>query len=285
MKTFSLILVVIFIFSLSAFAQDTSFAVTSNGNVGIGTTDPANLLDVNGITNIRGTLYLGNTANSNITADDLTLYLRSSAGVVLQNAIGASTHSYFSNNGNSFINALGGNVGIGTTSPQAKLDVRGDIAVTGTVDGVDISNFKSEFDQRLSDYTKYSSLNYGSVTVTTTWTKLNTTSGTHQFVKTHSNSKIEVYVNSRFRGGSFSTATGIRFQVRINDTILPDFDNNGSINQSSTDEFLTMYAVFENLNSGTFTVSIWGKTNVGSSSGVSVDPGGWGGSIIVKETW
>lgn len=33
----------------------------------------------------------------------------------------------------------GGNVGIGTTSPSQKLDVSGNIAVSGTVDGVDIA--------------------------------------------------------------------------------------------------------------------------------------------------
>jgi hypothetical protein len=206
MKSISLLLITFLIFSLSAFAQDTSLAVSANGNVGIGTSDPA-----------------------------------------------------------------------------AKLDVRGDIAVTGTVDGVDISNFKSEFNQRLSNYAMFSSLNNNSVTVTTTWTKLNT--GTHSFLKNYSSSKIEVYVNSRIRGGTFTNATGIYFEVRINDTIIPDFFNQGSINQTGTDEFLTILAVFENLDTGTINISIWSRTNAGSSSDVLVDPGGWGGSIIIKETW
>jgi len=38
----------------------------------------------------------------------------------------------------------GGNIGIGSTSPAAKLDVAGNIALTGTVDGIDIS---SDIDQ------------------------------------------------------------------------------------------------------------------------------------------
>ena len=66
---------------------------------------------------------------------------------------------------------------------------------------------------------------------------------------------------------------------------MPDFDNQGSIIVSNTDEFLSLYAIFENIGAGTHTISLWGQTPLGSSTGVLVDPGGWGGKIIVKETW
>jgi hypothetical protein len=54
MKSVSLILLSLFIFSLSVFAQDTSLTVSSSGNVGVGTSTPASKLDVNGTMTISG---------------------------------------------------------------------------------------------------------------------------------------------------------------------------------------------------------------------------------------
>ena len=56
MKTFSLLIVLFFVYSIIAFAQDTSFAVSSNGNVGIGTTNPSAKLDVVGDIAVSGTV-------------------------------------------------------------------------------------------------------------------------------------------------------------------------------------------------------------------------------------
>ena len=137
-----------------------------------------------------------------------------------------------------------------------------------------------------SQYTQFGNLNNDSVNVTTTAVKLNTTSGTHTFTKVDNSTKIEVYVNSRFRTGAFSGgASGIQFRVRVDDTVTPNFDNLGSILQSSTDEFLSLLAVFEGLSAGSHTVSIWAQAApAGSATSVVADPGGWGGKIIVKET-
>jgi hypothetical protein len=131
-------------------------------------------------------------------------------------------------------------------------------------------------------YYQFGSLNWSSVTVSSSWTKLVTTSGTHSFEKSLNDSEIEIHVNSRFRVGSFNSATGIRFEVRIDDVVTPDYDNAGSIRTSDTQEFLSIFAVFEDIPAGSHTVSIWARANSGSVSDVTVDPGGWGGSIIVK---
>jgi hypothetical protein len=129
------------------------------------------------------------------------------------------------------------------------------------------------------NYFQFGSLNHGSVNVST-WTKLNT--GTHTFTKSQNDTEIEVYVNSRFRIESL-TANGVQFQVRIDDVTMPDFDNLGSIRTADTQEFQSIFAVFENIPAGTHTVSIWAEAAPsGSATGVLVDPGGWGGKIIVK---
>jgi len=168
---------------------------------------------------------------------------------------------------------------------SGNLQVNGNIGTTGTVDGVDISSFKSDVDNRVSQYFQFANLNYSSVNVSSSWTKLNTTLGTHSFTKKRGDTKIEVYVNSRFSGGIFTGSNGIQFQVRIDDTISPNFGNDGAILTSNTADFLSIYAVFQNLTTGPHAVSLWAKTNAGSSSSVMVDPGGWGGKIVVKESW
>ena len=135
-----------------------------------------------------------------------------------------------------------------------------------------------------STYLQFGNLNHDSVNVSSAWTQLITTSGTHSFTKSRDETKIEVHVNSRFSGGTFNGALGIRFQVRI-DGNPPDYGNDGAINTTSTSDFLSMYAVFENLTAGSHTVSLWAKTspNGSSSAAVFADPGDWGGKIIVKE--
>ena len=137
-----------------------------------------------------------------------------------------------------------------------------------------------------SQYTQFGNLNQGSVNVTSTWTKLNTTTGTHTFTKSSGTTKIEVHVNSRFGIGTLSGgANGVRFQVRIDDTRTPNFDNWGSILTSNTKEFLSIFAVFRKLSAGNHTVSIWAQAApAGACTSVLTDPGGWGGKIIVKET-
>lgn len=133
------------------------------------------------------------------------------------------------------------------------------------------------------NYFEFNSLNEGDVNVTSTWTKLNTGS-THLFTKSQDGTTIEVHVNSRIDGGTFNAgANGIVFEIRIDDNILPGFKNYGAIRTTNTVAFQSIYAVFQNLAAGSHTVSLWASTYDGTSTGVGVDPGGWGGTIIVKE--
>jgi hypothetical protein len=133
-------------------------------------------------------------------------------------------------------------------------------------------------------YFQFGNLNNGAVDISSAWTKLDTTRGTHSFTKRNRNTTIEVHVNSRFVIGTLTGGSGVSFQVRVDDN-PPTFDNLGSILTSNTAEFLSIFAVFENLPAGPHTVSIWAQAAPsGSATSVIVDPGGWGGKIIVKET-
>ena len=134
-----------------------------------------------------------------------------------------------------------------------------------------------------SRYTQFGNINNGPVNVGTAWIKLNTTSTTHTFNKLSSSTKIEVYVNSRFKVGTITGANGVRFQVRV-DNNMPTFGNQGSILTSNTSEFLSIFTVFSTISAGSHTVSIWAQAPSGSATSVFADPGGWEGKIIVKET-
>jgi len=129
-------------------------------------------------------------------------------------------------------------------------------------------------------YFQFASLNYSSVDVGSDWTKLGT--GNYTFTKGQDDSQVEVYLNSRFGVGDINGA-GVKFMVRMDDVIDPDYDNKASIRNANSDEFESIFAVFENLPAGNHTVSVWALApNGGSATSVLVDPGGWEGRIIVK---
>ncbi|MFH0845893.1 MAG: tail fiber domain-containing protein [Patescibacteria group bacterium] len=97
---------------------------TTAGNVGIGTTNPGAKLEVAGNIELSG-------ASRYITVDGGNLYLDPSDGVVnlydnvddfaLNVYSGSTLKAKVNSNGNSYFN--GGNVGIGTTAPDALLDI------------------------------------------------------------------------------------------------------------------------------------------------------------------
>jgi hypothetical protein len=95
------------------------FIQRSTGNIGIGTTTPTQLLDVNGTAIVR---------------DQFTIR----GGVTGFNPFYAASYFIDNNGGTTYFNLTGGNVGIGTSSPEINLDVKS-IATAGSM-GLFIEN-------------------------------------------------------------------------------------------------------------------------------------------------
>jgi hypothetical protein len=130
-------------------AGNTIFA---NGNVGIGTTAPGSLLDINGTLHVAGMVYPGSDIrftntnspqiyNSNAASGANLQILGAVAAnsfLSLQSTLGVGTSDYINfkvgNNGATEAMRIvtSGNVGIGTTTPVGTLDVEGGTAAAAT---------------------------------------------------------------------------------------------------------------------------------------------------------
>ncbi len=130
-------------------ATSNSLILGNNANVGIGTSSPADKLEIEGTT---ATMLLDHTAAANFSA---VLFSENNSvdGYIGQQGSGNNWEMEMKNNsidpgaGISFVTTIGGptpitrmriandgNVGIGTTGPVYKLDVNGDIAISSDVD-------------------------------------------------------------------------------------------------------------------------------------------------------
>ena len=155
---------------------------------------------------------------------------------------------------------------IGAQGPQGEQGLPG-------ADGLDGADGPTRF----SSYTESGSLNNISMTATATFQPVGPE---FEFTKEFDDSKIEIFFNSNCFGGTFSGgASGIQFEVRING-LAGNYGNSGAIGASNSEEFISIFDVFEGLEAGEHIVQIFTKTNVGTSAGVGLDPGGWGGRII-----
>jgi hypothetical protein len=119
------------------------FTIKQDGNVGIGTTNPAYKLDISGSLRATTGIFLGNISTSG------SVLFNDNQGINFGNSnakiYGSSTDGIKFNGGGSEKMRLtqAGNVGIGTTNPGVALDVVGAIRATG-----DVTAFHSS-DERL----------------------------------------------------------------------------------------------------------------------------------------
>lgn len=173
---------------------------------------------------------------------------------------------------------------------QTEIDTEGGTNYTLTITNQLLSVPYAKYADRAGEsesktsYMEFGSLNFSSETVNESWTTLGISSTKERsFTKNHDDTNVEVYFNSRVQAGTFTgTASFLMVAVRI-DGEAPDYSGSGTIASSGNNEYLSFLSVFENLPAGTHTLQVVARTNRGSSENVVVDPGGLGGSIVVKE--
>ena len=290
-------------------APDNDWMISGNdmysfpsGNVGIGITSPQRKLHIEGPALIsagpqgdaglmvRGTsgtrgpaigLDNGNQEWNILCWEDNSLSFVKTSG---------ATFTPFSIKNNSFQDALviaSAGVGVRTSNPSTKLDVVGGFQLEdgSEADGNLLVSDKegNATWKKGRKYTLSGVLNTTSITATTAWTKID---DFITFSKDNSGTDIELVMNTNARAGTFAGgALGVMFEIRIDDNSTY-FDNQGSILVSDGDEFISIIAVFQDLDVGNHTVSVWARTAPsGTSTGVVLDPGGLDGRILVKEVW
>ena len=178
------------------------------------------------------------------------------------------------------------NLGINTSTPSASLDVVGTMQLVDGNEGAgkiltsDASgNATWAYN---SIYNESPSLNTTPISVTTSWQAIGPAFTVN---KAYAGSKIEVTFNSHIIAGTITGGgTRVQFEIRIGGNVAT-FDNKGVIQGSGSSEFISMLAVFEGLTVGAHTVQVYTRSDVGTFSGVVIDPGGWGGRMISKETF
>jgi hypothetical protein len=273
-----------------AAAANERLRITNGGNVGIGTTTPGYLLDLNGNGRVTDTLYFGTSSITSMKMVGDNLTINSYAGnpvkidalqvttfafgvtfqygdLTLNKAAGTDTYIRSTNQDlrlqsgstyNLLLNPTAGNVGIGTITPNEKLTVTGNISSSNVV-------YASGGNSNLWN-SAYTSVNTISANGATTYTTVNTNSAAWSSVYSTTNANSanwsSVYTLTNSNSANWSSVYTTTNTNSANWSSVYSTTNANSANWSS------VYTT-TNANSSSW-ASVYTTTNANSSSWASV---------------
>jgi len=285
------------------------FGDFSFGTIGLGTTSPASKLHmVDGsakltIESINAGASLSSVDLKTPNAGTASLYKFNTGRLALASG-GAYNMQFLNSIGGSFqfdegantrlYIAPGGNVGINTLSPVAKLHVNGNVAIT---DG-------TQADGKVLTSDAAGNASWQPATVLTTIPfngKIISSLGTTpvqmpilgSFTKNLTSTKVQVIVQTHIHVSDLVATNSVMFEVRLNGNqpvsntgrVHYFKDNNNTFNVPDY-QSVTIIAEFPTLSAGSYNVEIWvNAVNAGgTASNATVDSGNFGASnIIIKE--
>jgi hypothetical protein len=179
--------------------------------------------------------------------------------------------------------AVQGSVGVGTVNPITALHVSGNITQQDGQQGtgkVLVSNAAGTATWKSSPTAAiYGGLNNLSYNINTTPTAIGPAMS---YNKIHDNTHLNIDLQSRSYHGSFGGGgTYIYYQIRVDGNPITS-STYVTTNNNGTD-FITIKAYASGLAAGAHTVQVYAYMNAGTSTGVTLDSGGFNGSVIVKE--
>ncbi len=177
-----------------------------------------------------------------------------------------------------------GNVGVGNSTPTDKLDVTGSIRMNDGNQGngkMMVSDLNGKAAWKGSPAAQsFGGLNNASFSVSSSTTQVGPSM---TFSKLYDATDVEVTLYSRVFSGTFSSVGFITLEIYV-DGIVATASSQHVLVNSFTTEYVHLTAYFSGqLSAGNHIITIVAKTDAGSSSGLVVDPGGFGGKVLVKE--
>ena len=181
----------------------------------------------------------------------------------------------------------------GNVKINNNLEIDGSIKIAGGTPGtgkvlVSDVNGNSSWENRSTNYTSLWIGSNAYLYLTTQDQKVN--QGTLTFTKNHDNSVVECLFQSHIKHGDFSSSTArIRLNVYIIDqtgsTKTSTISDEVILTNGNTTSWVSFASIFDNLQSGTYTVEIRARMTNGSSNNFMIDPGNYGQRMVIKETF
>jgi hypothetical protein len=180
--------------------------------------------------------------------------------------------------------AVQGGIGAGTVSPITALHVMGNMTQqdgqqgTGKIlvsDAAGTATWKSSPNAAI-----FGGLNANSANITTTPSQLATNVMTYS--KVYGNTHLQIELMTRAYNGTFGGGGAyITYQLRVDGNAITSSSYVSSINNGT--EYITVKGYVAGLSAGSHTIQVYAFMDAGTSTGVVLDPGGFNGSVLVKE--